>query len=78
MPKLKWFTWSSVLGAGIGSWGLVWLLIWSYLAQDDGRIFWLTSDLHSPMAARLMVCVGAGLFVLGTSAGLLLRLRKSV
>jgi hypothetical protein len=69
MPKLKWFTWSSLLGAGIASWGLLWLVIWSFV-RHDSRIFWLTSDIRTPMAARLMVWIGALLFVMGSSAGL--------
>lgn len=78
MPKLRWFTWSGLLGAGIGSWGLLWLLIWSYAVQQDSRLFWLTSDMRTPIAARFMVWIGALLFVMGSSAGLFSGSRKGL
>jgi cell division protein FtsX len=53
VPRLKWFTWIGLLGAGIASWGLVWLAISSQVAKHASRLEWLTSGLDESIAVRI-------------------------
>lgn len=59
MPRLKWFTWIGLIGAGIASWGLVWLAISSQLAKYGYRVEWLTSGLETSITARIIGLLGA-------------------
>lgn len=59
MPRLKWFTWIGLIGAGIASWGLVWLAISSQLAKHGGRVEWLTFGLETSINARILGLLGA-------------------
>ena len=54
MPRLKWFTWLGLLGAGMASWGLVWLALFSQLAKHATRAEWLTSGLETSITARIL------------------------
>jgi len=54
VPRLKWFTWLGLLGAGIASWGLIWLAISPYVAKQASRIEWLTSGLDESIMVRMM------------------------
>lgn len=54
MPRLKWLTWVGLLGAGVASWGLLWLAISPYVVKQASEIGWLASGLDNSAAARVM------------------------
>ena len=54
MPRLKWLIWVGLLGAGVASWGLIWLAISPYVVKQASRIGWLTSGLDNSTGARVM------------------------
>ncbi|MGC2447346.1 MAG: hypothetical protein WA477_06865 [Candidatus Sulfotelmatobacter sp.] len=54
MPRLKWLTWVGLLGAGVASWGLIWLAISPYVAKQASRMGWLSSGLDNSTGARVM------------------------
>ena len=54
MPRLKWLTWVGLLGAGVASWGLIWLAISPYVVRQASRIGWLVSGLDNSTGAKVM------------------------
>jgi len=54
VPRLKWLIWVGLLGAGVASWGLIWLAISPYVVRQASRIGWLLSGLDNSMVARVM------------------------
>lgn len=53
MPKLRWFTWVGLLGAGVASWALVWAAVSSQLAKHANHVVWLTSGLETSIPVRI-------------------------
>ena len=62
MPRLKWFTWIGLIGAGIASWGLVWLAISSQLAKHGNPVEWLTLGMETSITARILGLLGVVFF----------------
>ena len=77
MPRLKWFTWIGLIGAGIATWGLVWLVVSSQLAKHGYRVEWLTSGLETSITARIVGLFGAVLFAVVASEWLMRILRRT-
>lgn len=71
MPRLKWFTWLGLLGAGIASWGFVWLVVSSQLAKHGYRVEWLTSGLETSITARILGLLAAGFLAVAASEWLM-------
>ena len=67
MPRLKWFAWIGLIGAGIASWGFVWLAASSQLAKHANRVEWLTSGLETSISARIIGLLGVVFFAVVTS-----------
>jgi len=59
MPRLKWFTWVGLVGAGIAGWSLVWLGISSFIIPTVNRIQSISvlSASISPQVLTLLVAV---------------------
>ena len=62
MPRLKWFTWVGVLGAGIAGWSLVWLAVSSYVAQMFNRFAWLAAGKSSSFGSQILAVLSALFF----------------
>ncbi|MGC2476811.1 MAG: hypothetical protein WA485_20925 [Candidatus Sulfotelmatobacter sp.] len=54
MPRLKWLIWVGLLGAGVASWGLIWLAISPYVVKHASRMGWLTSGIDNSTGARVI------------------------
>jgi hypothetical protein len=67
MPRLKWFTWIGLVGAGITSWGLVWLAVSTQLGKHANCVEWLTSGLEGSITARILGLVAAGFLAVAAS-----------
>jgi hypothetical protein len=59
VPRLKLLTWVGLLGAGVASWGLIWLAISPYVEKQASRIGWLTSGLDNSTGAKVMALLAA-------------------
>jgi hypothetical protein len=62
MPRLRWFTWVGVLGAGILGWGLLWLAVSSYVVQMFTRFGWVASGNSSSIGSQILAVLGALFF----------------
>ena len=71
MPRLKWFIWIGLIGAGAASWGLVWLAVSSQIAKHGYRVDWLTSGLEASITARIIGFLGAVFLAAMTSQWLM-------
>ena len=67
MPRLKWLTWIGLIGAGIASWGLVWLAVSSRLAKHGSYVEWLTSGMETSISARILGLLGVAFFAVVVS-----------
>jgi hypothetical protein len=56
MPRLRWFTWVGVLGAGILGWGMLWLAVSSYVIRALAHVEFFTSEI-APSIGREVVAV---------------------
>ena len=59
MPRLRWFTWVGVLGAGIAGWGLLWLAISSYIIRALAHFEFLTSEINPSIGSQALAVLGA-------------------
>ncbi|HTS10288.1 MAG TPA: hypothetical protein VMP68_32290 [Candidatus Eisenbacteria bacterium] len=59
MPKLRWFTWVGVLGAGILGWGLLWLAVSPYVVHAFDRVELFTSVVNSSIGSEILAVVAA-------------------
>jgi len=59
MPRLRWFTWVGVLGAGIAGWGLFWLAVSSYIIRALARVEFLTSEMNPSIGSQALAVLGA-------------------
>ena len=59
MPRLRWFTWVGVLGAGILGWGLLWLAIAPYVIHAFDRVESFTSIVNSSIGSEILALVAA-------------------
>ncbi|HKS74418.1 MAG TPA: hypothetical protein VJQ82_14545 [Terriglobales bacterium] len=59
MPRLRWFTWVGVLGAGILGWGLLWLAISPYVIHALDRVQSLTSVVNSSIGSEILAALAA-------------------
>ena len=59
MPRLRWFTWVGVLGAGILGWSLLWLAISPYVVHAFDRVQSFTSVVNSPIGSEILAVVAA-------------------
>jgi hypothetical protein len=59
MPRLKWFTWVGVLGAGILGWGLLWLAVSSYVVHAFDRVQSLTLAVNSSILSEILAVLAA-------------------
>lgn len=59
MPRLKWFTWVGVLGAGILGWSLLWLAVSSYVIRAFDRVEFLTSEMNPSIGNQALAVLGA-------------------
>ena len=64
MPRLRWFTWISVLGAGVAGWSLIWLAVSSYVIRAFDRIEVLSSEMNPSMGGQVLAAIGAVSFAL--------------
>jgi hypothetical protein len=72
VPRLKWLTWVGLVGAGVASWGLIWLAVSSYVVKQASQIGWLLSGLDNSTVARVMVLL-AVVFLAAVSSEWLVR-----
>lgn len=72
MPRLKWLTWVGLVGAGVASWGLIWLVVSPYVVKQASQIGWLLSGLDNSMAARVVALL-AVIFLAAASSEWLVR-----
>ena len=59
MPKLRWFTWVGVLGAGVAGWGLLWLALSSYVIRAVSQVEFLTSEMNPSIGSQALAVLGA-------------------
>jgi len=59
MPRLRWFTWVGVLGAGILGWGLLWLAVSSYVVHAFDRVQSLTLAVNSSIGSEILAVLAA-------------------
>jgi len=62
MPRLRWFTWVGVVGAGIAGWSLLWLAVSSYVVQMFNRFAWLASGESDSIRSQILAVLGALFF----------------
>jgi len=59
MPRLRWFTWVGVLGAGIFGWGLLWLAVSPYVVHAFDRVQSFTSVVNSSIGSGILAVASA-------------------
>ncbi len=59
MPRLKWFTWFGVLGAGILGWSLLWLALSPYVTQGFNRVESLTYAVDPSLGNQVLTLLSA-------------------
>ena len=64
MPRLKWFTWVGVLGAGVAGWGLLWLAVSSYVIRAFDRVEFISSEMNPSIGGQVLAVLGAVSFAL--------------
>jgi hypothetical protein len=59
MPRLRWFTWVGVLGAGVLGWGLLWLAVSSYVIRAVARVEFFTSEIGPSIGNEILAVLAA-------------------
>ena len=68
--------WAVVVGLGSFVCGIAWIAVWSARLHSDPNMHWLTSEVPTPLGARLLVLSGAVLLIGTGITWLVLRRRK--
>lgn len=64
MPRLRWFTWVGVLGAGIAGWGLLWLAVSPYAIRAFDHVELFSSGTNLSIGSQMLAMLGAISFAL--------------
>ena len=71
--KSQWEWRLTIIGIVSLAAGIIWLIVWRHGLEGPNSVDWITSELHAPLAARLMVVVGILLLI---AAGIKTLVRK--